>query len=158
MADRRSTCGQVLPSACVPYTGDKLAFLDEENELACDANINDVFYKIDEALEKLVAGNDFTNLVAGCLTFTPATVTPAQLHAVQIAAICDHKARLTTLEDRLNNLQIQNEIVTINLPACLKPAAAACAVGVNSYQLSALLILFANKLCDLETRLSTLES
>lgn len=159
MANPKYNCGQILPSSCIPFTGKDLTILTSPDELACDSNLNDVIEKIDTAVKKLIDGNDFSDLtpVEDCIEFDPATVTAKDLHALELAMLCEHNAEIDALQEQLNNLDIGNEIVTINLPSCLQPDAAPCAVGTNEYQLLSLLMLFANKLCDHETRISNLE-
>lgn len=159
MANPKYNCGSILPSSCIPFTGKDLTILVAPDELACDANLNDVIEKLDKAVKKLMASNDFTSLepVEDCFEFDPATVTAAQLHAQEIEKLCIHEGQITALQEQLNDLNIGNEIVTIALPSCLQPLAAPCAVGINEYQLISLLMLFANKLCDHETRISNLE-
>lgn len=151
-------CGQVLPSSCVPFTGKDLTILVEPNELSCDANLDEVIEKLDQAIKKLMDSNDFTELepVEDCFEFNPATVTAKELHALEIEKLCIHEGQIAALQQQLNDLNIGNEIITINLPTCLQPDAAPCAVGTNEYQLISLLMLFANKLCDLEQQISDL--
>lgn len=156
--DNFCNCGPIIPSSCVPYTGPDLTILSGDSQLKCDANINDAIKAIDAAVKKLIDGNDLTELDKDCLDFDPATVTPAQLHQLEITQICLNKGAITALQNQLNNLNIGTEVVTITLPACLLPLAAPCAVGTNQYQLISLLMLFANMLCDHETRISNLES
>ena len=154
----KCNCGPTLPSTCIFYTGPDLTFVSEDNQLECDATIDDVIVKIDEALKKLIDGNDLTGLDKDCLDFDPATITPAQLHQIEITQICLNAGAITALQTQLNNLDIGTEVITITLPDCLQPLAAPCAVGTNQYQLINLLTLFANMLCDHETRISNLES
>ena len=154
----KCNCGQILPSSCVPFSGKDLTFVTEDNQLECDASIDDVIFKIDAALKKLIDGNDLTGLDKECLEFDPATITPAALHQFEITQICLNKASIEALQTQFNNLNIGTSIITIDLPDCLEADAAPCAVGVNEYQLINLLILFANMLCDHETRISNLEA
>lgn len=156
--DNKYNCGQIIPSSCVPYTGKDLTFVSSVNQIKCDDNINDVIFRIDEALKKLIDGNNFTSLNKNCLDFNPATITNVELHQIEIDEICLSKGKITALEQQLQNLNIGVEIINITLPLCLQGAAAPCATGTNQYQLIALLNLFASKLCDHETRISNLES
>lgn len=154
-------CGIIVPSSCVPFTGKKLTFItpEEQQNFDCDANINDVILLADKYLKKLVDGNNLTTLNVDCLTtVNPLTITPAQLHQVEVTEICLLKGQVKTLSDQLNDLNIGNEVVEITLPECLQEDIAPCAVGPSQYQLISLLILYANKICELETRISNLES
>lgn len=151
-------CGQILPSSCVPFTGDVLTFPATPDALTCDANINDVIFVIDKYLKVLVDGNNLTGLNKNCLDFVPATVTPAQLHQIEIDQICLLKGQTEALQTQFDDFNIGAHTVDINLPTCLLASAAACLTGINTYQLIALLNLYAAKICDLETRISNLES
>lgn len=155
--DKRYNCGPTIPSACVPFTGKKLTFISEDTEFPCNPNINDVIFQVDKALKKLVDGNDLTGLDKGCLTFDPATITPAGLHQIEVNEICILKGIVTSLQEQINTLNIGVQEVSIILPGCLSGAAAPCASAPNRYQLIVLLNLFANKLCEFEERISNLE-
>lgn len=158
MSNSKFNCGQIIPSSCVPYTGKDLTFLLPEDQLECDANINDAIFEIDKQIKILVDGNNLTGLDKECFDFDPATVTPAQLHQLEITKICSNEGSIAALTTQFNNLDIGIEVVTIDLPDCLEPLAAPCLVGTNQYQLITLLNLFAAKLCDHETRIAELES
>lgn len=157
--DSKYNCGSILPSSCIPYTGKDLTILALPTDLSCDANLNDVIEKLDIAIKTLMVSNDFTGLtpIEDCIEFNPATVTASQLHALEIAKICELAGELTALQEQLNNLDIGTELITITLPLCLEPLAAPCASAPNEYQLITLLNLFASMLCDHETRISNLE-
>jgi hypothetical protein len=159
VAINKYNCGTIVPSSCSPYTGSDLTFLDEGVVLDCDANVDDVIFEIDAAIKKLKDSNDFTDLepIEDCIDFDPATVTAAELHALEIAKICEIDGEVTALQEQLADLNIGNELISITLPSCLTADAAPCAAAPNEYQLISLLILFANKLCDHETRISNLE-
>jgi len=157
-AFNKCNCGPTLPSTCMFYTGPDLTFVSEDDQLDCDATIDDIIVKIDEALKILIDGNDLTELDKQCLDFDPATITPAQLHQIEINKICENTAAILAVQEQINTLDIGTEIITIDLPDCLEAGAAPCAAGINQYQLINLLILFANMLCDHETRISNLES
>lgn len=155
--DPKYKCGVIVPDSCVPYTGPGLTFLDEEDQLSCDASVKDVIKAIDAQLKLLKDANTFTGLDLDCLTVTDDIVNNFNLHQAEILQICQNKANIAALTTQFNNWDITNEVVTIDLPACLDAGAAPCAVGTNQYQLSALLLLFANMLCDHETRIAALE-
>lgn len=150
-------CGTTLASSCVFYTGKDFTFVDVNDQLTCDASVSDAFEKVDKYLKELIDGNNFTALTPDCLSFNPATVTAKDLHQLEITEICLLKGQVTTLTNSVNNLNIGNEVITINL-GCLTDDASSCAVATNQYQLITLLTLFANKLCEFETRISNLES
>lgn len=143
-------CGTIIASSCVPYTGTDLTVLADPTDLACNASINDVITVLDTTLKGVLTGLDLTTLNPLCLGFNPATITPAGLFAIQNVAICELEANVTTLTDLINNLNIGNELITINL-LCLTPAAAPCQVSPNTYQLIAVLNTMINEICALKT-------
>lgn len=158
MTDPKYNNGIIVPDSAVPYTGPNLTFLSEEDQIKCDATIKDVIKKFDETVKILKDGNNLTELDKDALVFDPFTVTPTTLHQVEITAISLNKANIETLNERLNTLNIGDEIISITLPPCLKPVASPCEVDENKYKLIALLNIFATMLCDNETRISDLES
>lgn len=143
-------CGLVVPSSCVPYTGTDLTFLVTPDLLPCNANIDDVISLMDAAIKKLIDGDNLTVLNVRCLTFDPATITPAQLHQIEIDQICGLQASLTTLTDQVNALNIGTMPIQINLQ-CLTPAAAACLTPPNTYTLLAVLNTMISEICALKT-------
>lgn len=151
-------CGQIIPSSCVPFTGPQLTFPKIIDQLDCDANINDVIFTIDAYLKILVDGNDFTLLDKGCLDFIPASVSAKQLHQLEITNICLLLGQTEALQTQFDEFNIGSHTVNIALPGCLTAAAAPCLMGVNTYTLISLLNLYAAKICELETRISNLES
>lgn len=146
-------CGMILPSSCIPYTGTDLTFvssLQPSPLLTCDASMNDVVAAMNTSLTNLVNGNNLTVLNQRCLTFTPATVTPAQLHQVEIDKICALDASLTTLTSVVNNLSIATMPIAINLQ-CLASAASPCLTPPSTYQLIAVLNVMVSEICALKT-------
>lgn len=158
VGNTKYNCGSGIPSSCVPYTGSTLTFFSSPDELSCDANLDDVIILINKYLKKLVDGNNLTTLNKNKLSFDPSTITPVELHQLEIDAISNLMGQYDALSTQLNSLDIGKEIITITLPSCLATAASSCAVVPNEYQLISLLTLFANKLCDHETRITNLEA
>lgn len=142
-------CGQLYPSACVPYTGKDLTLLADPTTLGCDANINDVIFQIDAAVHTLIVGDILTGLNPRCLSFNPAIITPAGLHQVEIDKICGLDASLTTLINTVNNLNIGTELIVIDLQ-CMTPAAAPCLTPPNSYSLLSVLNMLVSEICALK--------
>jgi hypothetical protein len=145
-------CGIIVPSSCVPYTGSDLTVLVDPTTLSCNANINDVITILDATIKGILEDNDLTTLNPLCLSslINPATITPAQLHQIEITQICSLQAQVTTVTNLVNNLNIGNELITINL-LCLAPAAAPCQVQPNTYTLLAVLNTMLNEICALKT-------
>jgi hypothetical protein len=147
----KSTCGNIVPSGCVPFTGKDLKFLPTEQQPACDADINDVFDKISIAIDNLQQATDMATqtLACGTLPTTKTVKTVLQAHADKICAL---SATVTALQSQLNGLDIANELITINL-GCLAASAAPCQQGSNTYSLISILSLFANEICAIKTEL-----
>lgn len=150
-------CPEAIPTACLLYTGKEFTFLRDDDELACDAKLDDVFSKIDEYLTELVDGNDLRELDKKYLVFDPATIDIKGLHQIEINALDVLNGQVTTLTTTINNLNIGDEVVTVDLGA-MAADASDCVIATNQYQLKAVLQLFANKLNDFETRISNLEA
>jgi hypothetical protein len=156
--DSKYTCGIIVPATCSPFQK-KLSFVEPADQLKCDSSVYDALLVFDKYMKKLVDGNNLTTLDYDCFEdINPLTITPAQLHQKEMTDICLLKGQVEALTEQLNDLNIGNEVIEVTLPECLQADIAPCAVGPNSYQLINLIVLFANKLCDLETRISNLES
>lgn len=160
MANPKFNCGTIVGSACVPFTGKDLTIVTGDDQVKCDSNINDVIEIIDAELKKLKDSNDFTGLtsIEDCIEFNPATVTAAQLHELELTKICELNGELIALQSQFNDWDISTEIITINLPSCFEADAAPCEIVENEYTLLTLLTLYANKICELESRIIDLES
>jgi hypothetical protein len=145
------TCGNIIPSSCVPFTGKDLKFLSVEEQPACDANIDDVFDKISIAIDNLKQATDMATqtLTCGTLPVTKSVKTVLQAHADKICAL---NAVVTALQTQLASLDIANELITINL-GCLSASAAPCQQGTNTYSLISILALFASEICAIKTEL-----
>ena len=157
------TCGSIIPSSCVPYTGNQeLSILpyifptEETPELPCNANINDVLDLFDTAIDTLVIYTDLTELVPGDIDFDPATVTTGELFTLILEAVETNDAEIASVAEQLSDFSVEDALIGIDLGE-LAPAAAACAAGVNSYPLLNILILFVNKIIELEERIEILE-
>jgi hypothetical protein len=147
---KKYNCGQILASSCIPYTGKDLVFLTDPTLLTCNANINDVFGLMDGALSTLISGNDLTELNPRCLEFDPTTITPAELHQVEIDKICGLDSSLTTLIQTVNNLDIATMLIAIDLQ-CIAPAASPCLTPPTTYELIAVLNVMVGEICALKT-------
>jgi len=145
------SCGNILPSSCIPFTGKDLKFLSVDEQPACDADINDVFDKIAIAIDNLNQATDMATqtLTCGTLPTTKTVKTILQAHADKICAL---SATVTALQTQLNSLNVANELITIDL-GCLAPSAAPCQQGTNTYSLISILTLFKNEICAIKTEL-----
>lgn len=149
---RRFSCGNVTPSQCVPYTGRNLVFLPLNQQPDCDASINEVFDLISKAILAINTAIDLTNQNNQCLIDVPTNVDVKGMFQIQTNEICQLAAIVTTLQEIVNDLNIANELITIDL-GCLAAAAAPCQTGTNTYSLISILSLFANQICVIKNYL-----
>lgn len=146
MVTKKYTCGTIIPSGCVPYTGSLPDFIDPD-DIDCDANIDEIFDAYGDKIDEILAGLDLTNLTPGCLIFDPATVTSKDLHTLEIEKLCDHETRISDLEEEFTDLNIGNLTVGPVDLGCLATDAAPCEGPANVYSLISLIRLFASELC-----------
>lgn len=144
------TCGSIIPSSCVPFTGKDLKFLPA-GQLACDSNVDDVIDLISIAIDDLKKATDVSTHSSSTISLSsPKTVKSVlQDHATKIDAM---SALLGALQTQVAQIDISSELININL-GCLSPAAAACQVSTNNYTLVSILTLFKNEICAIKTHL-----
>lgn len=147
---QKYNCGMILPSSCIPFTGSDLTCISSPTLLSCNANINDVIGLIDGVVKKLVDGDNLTTLNVRCLSFDPATVTPVQLHQVEIDKICGIDSSLTALTEQVNALNVGSMQIAIDLQ-CLASAASPCLTPPNLYPLLSVLNVMISEICALKT-------
>jgi hypothetical protein len=145
------TCGTILPSGCVIFSGDLPSFIPED-DASCKFNLDDVLKAHADKISLILSNLDLKSLDKKCLVFDPLTVTPKALFQIQIDKICSMSTSLTALEAAFTNLNIGEETVTIDL-GCLTPAASPCSHGSNTYTLYSLLMLFKNEICNIKAQL-----
>lgn len=145
---KKYTCGSTFPSGCVTYTADLPGFISED-DVSCDANLDEIFVKYGITVDALLDSNDFTGLDKKNFSFNPATVKAKELHQEEITKIFDLRTELDSLTTSFNNLNIGSKLITLNL-GCLTPAAAPCAVASNTYTLISILQLLAAEICLLK--------
>jgi hypothetical protein len=144
-------CGSIIPSSCVPFTGKDLSFLTEEEQVACDANINDVIEKISDAIKDIEESIDLSEHTSSCMEFDEPILVKDVLQEHD-SKICELDAAIATLQGQLDGLNIANELVTIDL-GCLASAASPCQVSTNTYTLIAILNLFRTEICAIKAEL-----
>jgi hypothetical protein len=147
---KRYSCGTIVPSQCVPYTGKDLSFLTTDQQPDCDANIDDVFDLISTAILNIQTAINLTNLNNQCLTGVPTDVDVKGMFQIEIDKICGIDAALTALTTIVNAWNISTQLVNIDLQ-CLSAAAAPCQVGTNTYTLISILNLFRSEICTIKT-------
>jgi len=147
---KRYSCGTIVPSECVPFTGKDLAFLTTDQQPACDANVNDVVDLIALAIKAIQDAIDLTSLNNQCLTGVPTNVDVKGMFQVQVNKLCALDASLTALQSIVNSWDVSTQLVTIDLQ-CLSASAAPCQVGTNTYSLISILNLFRSEICTIKT-------
>jgi hypothetical protein len=150
MAKNKYRCGLIIPSSCVPFSGEPLT-LTSPTPLDCDANIDDVIEKIDVAVKELQDATNVGAHTASCITL-PSIKTPATILQAHADKICALAASIDTLNQLLAAQDIASDLVTIDL-GCLASAASPCQVSTNTYSLISILTLFKNEICTIKTSL-----
>lgn len=148
---KRYSCGSIIPSECVPYTGKKIKFLTDDNQPDCDANINDIFSLQSIAIDELKKATDISGLNKRCLDI-PTGTDLKRLAQIQIDKICGLDASLNALITQFGASSIGNQLITIDLD-CLKTAAAPCMTATNTYTLISILNLFRSEICAIKALL-----
>lgn len=146
---KRYSCGNIIPSQCVPYTGKDLVFLTTDEQPDCDANIDDVFSLISTAILNIQTAINLTTLNNQCLIGVPTDVDVKGMFQIQTDKICGMDAALTALTTIVNNWNISTQLINIDLQ-CLSTAAAPCQVGSNTYTLISLLNLYRSEICAIK--------
>lgn len=148
---KKFTCGSIVPSACVPYSGKDLAFLTTEEQPCCDANLDDVIDLIGDAIKDLEDNTDVSNHTLGCLSVT-GDLTLKKLDQAQTDKICALDAQLSALTEQFNDLDIAQEHITIDL-GCLNSVGSPCQIATNTYTLISILTLFKSEICAIKSHL-----
>lgn len=147
----RYTCGQILPSSCVPYSGKDLKFLSPEEQISCDANMDEVVEKISIAIDSIKKAIDVSTYSFNCLG-TISNPTVSKISQAQTNKLCALQASLDALEQQFEDFNIANELITIDLGS-LGGAVSACQVSANTYTLISVLNLFKNEIIAIKTEL-----
>lgn len=154
--DSKNNCGTVIPSTCVIYTG-KLPKFFEKKDVCSILNINDVFEQYGEKLDILLEQNDVKTLDKKCLGYDQATITIKKLHQIEINEICGLKAKVETLEDLLDNLNIGEQLINIDLK-CFEAENLPCQVQNDVYTLISVLNIIISELCDMKAKIQEIEN
>lgn len=149
--DPRNKCGSVIPSSCVPFTGAKPSFVSEE-DFPCNVNMDDMIKNLSTQIEEILAGIDLTLSDKRCLDYNPETVTVSELQQIHNDELCAFKARIETLEESVNSLNIASKLISLNL-GCMTPSTNPCSPNTNLYTLYYILNTFKTELCAIKTHL-----
>lgn len=151
--DTRNTCGNSIPSACVPFTGEKPSFITEEN-FPCDVNLDDVIAQFASNIQTVLDSINLKLLNKRCLDFDPTEVTVKELHQVEIDALCAVKAQLESLQTSFDSLNVATKLITLDLQ-CLTPVNNPCSLNTNSYTLYYILNKLVTEVCNLKQSICT---
>src|ERR1035437_4774544 len=110
----RNSCGTVIPSSCVPFTGEQPSFI-QDVDFPCDVNLDDVIKQFAITIQKVLDGINLTLLNKRCLDFDSATEDVKGLHQVEIDEICALKAQLDNLQTAFDSLNLSTKLITIDL-------------------------------------------
>ena len=148
--DNRETCGTLLPSSCIPYTG--VVNESVQEGLPCRPNINDVIKNIQNLIDGIKASlGDNTTLDENCLTFNPSSVTQAGLNQIFIDEICSLKEAVAALQEPVDPDTL---MVAINLLCLIDPSCD----PQTEYSLTEILVKLVTAYCDLLTRVTNIEN
>jgi hypothetical protein len=149
--DNRNTCGETLPSSCIPYTG----YVSDtiKNLLPCRPNINDVVKNLQILIDDVKAKlGDNTTLDETCLDFDPATATQKAINQELITELCTIKTQVENLIDGTIDPDLINVAISL---LCLEDPA--CEVA-ETYTLTDILNKLVTNYCSLLDRVVNIES
>ncbi len=148
--DNRETCGTLLPSSCIPYTGYISEAVNEN--LPCRPNINDVLKNIQNLIDTINDSlGDNTTLDKECFTFNPATASQKDINQELIVKVCELK---TAVEDLQNPIDPDTINIAINLLCLLNEECD----PQEEYTLTEILEKLVIAYCDMNTRITNIEN
>lgn len=144
--DKRDTCGTIVSSSCVPYTGEIPSIIDEDN-LPCIPNINDVILEMSDVIKEIKDYTSLTGINTLCLDDCNCDEDNSHLIILQgiLTKLCD-------LIDRVKALEEANVLATkfnINLSCFNSPC---INNSSNEHSLLDIISLFASELCILKNQ------
>jgi hypothetical protein len=145
--DNRNTCGTVVASACVPYTGSDLTSFDVDN-LPCNPNINDIFKELDVLIKNLKEEVSVENVELGCLENCNCSVNRIdELFNLIISKICLLQESVTALNEKYDNIGLAKVVVDL---ACFNnPCFNA---SNNEHTILEILMLLLSEVCQLKNK------
>ena len=148
--DNRETCGTLLPSSCIPYTG---VINDSIKEgIPCRPNINDIIKNIQNLIDHIKLGlGDNTTLDPKCLTFDPSYATQSAINQSIITELCSIKDQVIELQKPIDPDTL---MIAINLLCLIDPSC----TPQTEYSLTEILVKLVTAYCDLLTRVTTIEN
>lgn len=149
--DNRETCSVILPSSCIPFVGALTDSFKEELE-GCRPNINDILKLIQDRIDLIQAGlGDNKTLDEACLNFNPLIATQVQINQSIITELCALKQTVQDLGGAIDptTIMLAVDLLCLEDPSC-DPA--------ESYNLLVVINKLLAKVCNLETRVTQIET
>lgn len=147
--DNRDSCGKVLPSSCVPYTG----YIGDsiKDSFKCKPNINDLFKKLQDLIDEIKKSlGDNSELDLNCIKDDlNKDFSQQELNQAVLNKLCE-------LENSINNntLDVSTAKIVISL-LCLEDPS--CDTK-SSYTVRELFTKLISAYCDLLTRVRNIET
>lgn len=143
--DNRDTCGTIVMSSCVPYTGEELLSFDNEN-LPCNPNINDIVKELDSVVKTIQESINITELDKACLEECACgDKSIKEVFELIILKLCDVIERVKVLE----NVDLGAVKFNVNLQCFDNPCFNA---SDNQYSLLEIISLLLTELCTLKNQ------
>lgn len=150
--DGRLNCSSTTPSTCVDYVGKVSTLI--KNLIPCRPNLNDVLEQLQKLMEDIKRSlGDNRLLDKKCLTFNNLIVTQKELNQVFIDKLCELETAFANIGDTLT-IDAINVTMDINL-LCIENE---LCDPLTTYTLSAILLKMVTKICNLETRVTAIET
>lgn len=148
--DNRESCGTVVSSSCVNYTGEiDLESLKDQ----CPINLNDVLEELLSLVAELQKGTDVKDLDLSCLAGSafPSTLTSAELLKLLLDKICEILLEIEDLKAQVANPL--TAVVTIDL-SCFSDNP--CYADKQEYTVFEIITILVSELCNLKTKYDVL--
>jgi hypothetical protein len=143
--DNRDTCGTITMSSCVPYTGEDLTSIDNEN-LPCNPNINDIVKEIDIVIKDIQTAINVTDLDLSCLdSCICKDLSIKELFELLKTKLCELTDRVKILEAvDISTTKFKVDLQCFNNP-CFNSSD-------NEYSLLEIISLLLTELCTLKNQ------
>lgn len=144
MKDNRQMCASATPSACVVYTGPVLTQIDFDS-LPCNANINDIIFKLDEVLLGIQSAINIEGVTLTCLdSCYCGPISIKVLFETIIAKLCEAIEDIKDLRSQLDN------IGTTKFHIDLGDLGTPCVNSTNEYSLLEILSILVSEIKNLK--------
>jgi hypothetical protein len=147
--DNRETCGSIIPSGCIGYTGYISTTIADS--LPCRPNINDIVKKLQELVDQINVTIGDNSTLENCLGIDSENFVQSDFNEAVAAEICALKALLTGVDADIdpNSIKLAVDLLCLLDPTCTPQV---------TYTLVEVINKLVTKVCNLETRLTTVET